>query len=92
MPQDVADLFGVNVRTVQNWIAGKGTRTPLRAFRCGKTLRLTQEDVQEFYVSHYEQPTVQVTVRTRTQKNVDHVCREIRDQRTQETLKRFKVI
>jgi len=93
--EEVAGIIGVKQRTVQNWINGKGTRTPLKAFRVGKITRITQEDLKAFIKNHYSQGAelVQTKYRTsRTARKVDQTIQKRQKQHEDDVLRKHKII
>jgi len=66
---DIAELFGVTVRTVQHWMSGKGSKTRLPVIKIGKRVFLvTRGDLENFLGAHYDQPVKISRAKYRTQK------------------------
>ena len=92
---DIAGLLGVNLRTVQNWMSGKGTQTRLRTIRIGRTHLVARDDLHDFLIAHYDQSSEPQRAKYRTKaksRGVDKFVAETRQERTNEYLRRCGVI
>ena len=85
---EVAEMFGVSGRTVQNWMAGRGVDIALSCQRISRrTTRITESDLTKFMLDNKVEANVPVALGKRLREA--RALRELQAAETNAILNRF---